>query len=324
MGGGSPVSRIFISHSSRDKEFASRLVSDLKEMGHSVWLDEVDIRVGQCIMSEIENGLSSADYVVIVLSPNSVNSGWVEKEWKTKYWDEISQGKTMVLPALIENCTIPALLKTKKYADFRKSYGVGLVQLMGAISPVVSSTVLQSCSTNELNTRISELLGRVQSRSVPLSQCVADALTLAQRTKSTELELFCRGELSGWVKGYGRGTITLDYRKVEAFFSLSEINMQYIGWGGNTSVIWEYMWRDHENFFPRMLFISEPISKIESQPPVDPRKALLTMSLRRRDVLPNPKHPDESVIVYLRGDVYQQILESIRAELTLRLLELLP
>lgn len=127
------MASLFLSHSSHDKEFARKLSADLRELGHQPWLDEWEIRVGDCIISAIETGIERADYVIIVLSRNSVASGWVEREWKSKYWQEIEDARTRVLPVLIEDCEIPVLLKTKKYADFRLNHSVGLASLAAGI-----------------------------------------------------------------------------------------------------------------------------------------------------------------------------------------------
>ncbi len=81
--------RIFISHSSKDQQFARQLASDLSGLGHQPWLDEWEIKVGECIVSKIQKGLEDCEYVVVVLSENSVTSGWVDREWKEKYWDEV-------------------------------------------------------------------------------------------------------------------------------------------------------------------------------------------------------------------------------------------
>ncbi len=127
------MASIFISHSTKDKAFARRLAEDLQRLGHTPWLDEWQIKVGECIVTKIGSGIEDSDYVVIVLSSHSVKSGWVDKEWKTKYWSEIQTGKTLVLPVLVEDCSIPNLLATKKYADFRGNYAVALVDLANAI-----------------------------------------------------------------------------------------------------------------------------------------------------------------------------------------------
>ena len=125
--------KIFISHSSKDKQFAIWLGTDLKASGHTPWFDEWDICVGESIPEKVSHGLSSADFVVVVLSQNSIKSKWVEREWHAKYWSEIEKNQTIVLPILIEDCDIPELLKTKKYADFRSNYNDGLEDVLFAV-----------------------------------------------------------------------------------------------------------------------------------------------------------------------------------------------
>lgn len=120
---------IFISYSNDDKSFALDLYSDLVSEGYSPWLDEYDIKGGDSIPKKIQEGITNSDYVVVILSENSVNSKWVNEEWQTKYWDEINENKVKVVPILIENCKIPALLKKKKYIDFREDYHKGLYYL---------------------------------------------------------------------------------------------------------------------------------------------------------------------------------------------------
>lgn len=125
--------RVFISHSSKDKGFATWLGTDLKAAGHTPWFDTWDIRVGESIPEEISDGLQSADFVVVVLSEHAVSSRWVEREWHTKYWSEVELGRIQVLPVVLRDCDIPTLLKAKKYADFRESYNDGSEDVLLAI-----------------------------------------------------------------------------------------------------------------------------------------------------------------------------------------------
>lgn len=125
--------RVFISHSSKDDDFSRWLAVDLGNLGHRPWLDEWEIRVGHSIPKRISEGLGSCDVLIVVLSPNSVSSGWVEREWHSKYWDEVGGDRVIVIPVLIESCEIPILLKHKRYADFRVSHQEGLKELLGAI-----------------------------------------------------------------------------------------------------------------------------------------------------------------------------------------------
>jgi TIR domain len=126
--------KIFLSHSSQDKSFVRGLALDIKNNGYNVWLDEWDILAGESIPTKISEGLEESDFIIIVLSESSTKSKWVESEWQSKYWDEINNSKTLVIPIIIENCVIPTLLKTKKYIDFRTDFPGALQLLLHSIS----------------------------------------------------------------------------------------------------------------------------------------------------------------------------------------------
>jgi TIR domain-containing protein len=91
---------IFISHSSKDKWFVRRDADDLKMLGHKIWLDERNIKVGQSIPRAIQQGLEQCAFVIIFLSPNSVFSHWVEIEWIAKFMIEVESGTVKILPGL--------------------------------------------------------------------------------------------------------------------------------------------------------------------------------------------------------------------------------
>lgn len=126
--------RIFISHSSEDKQFAIWLAVDLANAGHTPWLDEWEIRAGESIPKKIEEGIKNCDFVAVILSEHSVKSNWVEREWQAKYWEEVENGHVKVIPILFNQCQIPTLLKMKKYADFTHSYDYGINDLLAAVN----------------------------------------------------------------------------------------------------------------------------------------------------------------------------------------------
>ena len=126
--------QIFISHSSRDAHIAWQLSVDLGNSGFRPWLDEWEIDVGESIPAAINQGIGDCEALIVLLSPAAVESGWVEREWQAKYWDEAQAKSVKVLPALIESCEVPPLLRPKKYADFRDSYDHGLTSLIKALN----------------------------------------------------------------------------------------------------------------------------------------------------------------------------------------------
>ncbi|EMJ96681.1 toll/interleukin-1 receptor domain-containing protein [Leptospira alstonii] len=139
------MTTIFISHKSTDKPVARTLKQDLEKVGFKVWLDEDQIRVGDSISSKIQEGLQESDFLLILLSKAALESGWVQAEWKSKYLDEINLDQVVILPILLETCSIPILLKDKKYADFRNDYQSGLSDLKEAL--IFHNSTIQNISS---------------------------------------------------------------------------------------------------------------------------------------------------------------------------------
>jgi len=125
---------IFLCHNNADKLFARRLAKDLNMTGAKVWLDIMEINVGDSLIGKIEAGLGDTDYLGAVLSPDSVKSNWVRTELRAVLTEEIADGQTRVLPILYRDCTIPLFLRDKLYADFlNQSYRQGLRQILLAM-----------------------------------------------------------------------------------------------------------------------------------------------------------------------------------------------
>jgi len=109
---------IFMSHSSKDKFFVRNLSERLESYGIKVWMDEAEINIGDSLTEKISEAIESTDYVGVVLSHNSINSEWVQRELQIALQKEIKGRRVVVLPILIENVEIPAFLRDKLYADF--------------------------------------------------------------------------------------------------------------------------------------------------------------------------------------------------------------
>jgi len=76
-----PENKIFISHSSIDKQMVRRIENELtKEKSLKFWIDKNEILVGDDIQKAISQGLKESDYLIIIISENSVKSNWVNFE----------------------------------------------------------------------------------------------------------------------------------------------------------------------------------------------------------------------------------------------------
>lgn len=130
------MSNIFLSHSHPDKPFARKLANDLRGAGHTVWIDEAEIQIGDSLINKIRDGIDKVDYVAALLSRVSIKSNWVKKELDIASNREINENRVIVLPLLLDDVELPGFLKGKLYGDFRKAdlYDKTLERLLEAIS----------------------------------------------------------------------------------------------------------------------------------------------------------------------------------------------
>lgn len=112
------MSSIFLSHNHADKPFVRRLAEDLEAAGIRVWIDEAEIMIGDSLIEKIRQGIDEMEYVGVILSPNSVNSPWVQREVDIAMNQEIKGKRVKVLPLMIAECELPGFLEGKLYADF--------------------------------------------------------------------------------------------------------------------------------------------------------------------------------------------------------------
>lgn len=130
--------QIFISYSKKDKEFANRLADDLSKRGFKVWIDR-SIGGGERWRESIESNLKDSNDVIIVVSPNSMNSDWVRHEGSLAYgW-----GKKLY-PVLLANVeTLPPWLEEYQWVSFTNiPYATALDALCSALSPPNPSQAL--------------------------------------------------------------------------------------------------------------------------------------------------------------------------------------
>src|SRR3990172_9517712 len=121
--------QVFISYSRKDMDFVRRLASDLKKTGLAVWWDISGIPPGSEWPKRIQDGLENSSYCIVVLSPDSIQSSWVRKEYTFAQSE-----KKPIVPLYYRPCKIPIALTDINYIDFSHSnYLDGLSQLCDAL-----------------------------------------------------------------------------------------------------------------------------------------------------------------------------------------------
>lgn len=108
-----PYANLFISYSSKDKDFARQLNEPLSKIAET-FFDETDIHPGDSVIGRIEQGLLNADNLILVVSQNSIDSNWVGKEWKA-----MMHLKKKILPIILDDVEVPPLLKDISHIKYK-------------------------------------------------------------------------------------------------------------------------------------------------------------------------------------------------------------
>jgi len=114
---------VFLSHSSKDRAFVEKLANVLASHRIPVWYSRVDIQGAKQWHDEIGRGLKNSDWLVVVLSPNSVKSPWVKHE--VLFALRSAKFNNRIVPVLLKDCKIDDLswtLENFQIVSFIKSF----------------------------------------------------------------------------------------------------------------------------------------------------------------------------------------------------------
>jgi hypothetical protein len=90
---------IFISHASEDKDAVARpLVEALGERGWTVWLDALELTVGDSLTGRIDQALARTRFGVVVLSQAFFAKDWPQRELAGLAAREMASGAKVILP----------------------------------------------------------------------------------------------------------------------------------------------------------------------------------------------------------------------------------
>jgi len=113
----------FISYSTKDQEFAERVWSDLQNMNVRCWFAPEDLKIGDRFQESIEESIRLHDKLLLVLSRNSVDSTWVEREVQAAREREERECKLVLFPIRVDDAATNA---TKAWAaDLRRTRHIG-------------------------------------------------------------------------------------------------------------------------------------------------------------------------------------------------------
>lgn len=91
----------FISYSSTDTEFATRIHADLQNTGVRCWFAPHDIQGGKKLHQQIETAIQVHDKLLLILSEASMNSEWVKTEIAEARKREVAEKRRVLFPVAL-------------------------------------------------------------------------------------------------------------------------------------------------------------------------------------------------------------------------------
>lgn len=122
---------VFLSHSSRDRQFARRLAEALRAHGVPVWYSEASLVGAQQWHDKIGAALARCDWFLILLSPNATRSEWVKRE--LHYALRTARYADRIVPLRYRKCNVDKLswtLDSFQAVNFSKSFDAGCRDLL--------------------------------------------------------------------------------------------------------------------------------------------------------------------------------------------------
>jgi tetratricopeptide (TPR) repeat protein len=163
------MSKVFISHSHRDREFVEReIIAPLDEHGIESWYAKDEIESGAIWERQIHEALETCDWFLVVLTPDAVASERVQAEVDLA----LEKLKDRVVPVLCGELTaedLPLKLRDIEHYDFTRNIETERKWLLRKLSGVASTTAQlygeaqAACAQEDWTTAIAKLQTLLQS-----------------------------------------------------------------------------------------------------------------------------------------------------------------
>ncbi|HKY38380.1 MAG TPA: toll/interleukin-1 receptor domain-containing protein [Polyangiaceae bacterium] len=141
--------RVFMSYTHRDRVAANALALELLRAKADIFLDHWEMSPNDEILPRIERELRDSGAAVVLLSEASSASTWVQRELEIALRKQESDGNFLLLPVLLEPCSLPKALASRPYQDMRDP----------ANRPYVAQAIVNEIfRTKPFSQRVAELL----------------------------------------------------------------------------------------------------------------------------------------------------------------------
>ena len=106
------ATNVFISYATDTQPAAEELTRALEENGFHAWADFKDLHAGRRWQREIERAVDHARQFLVLVSPHSSSTPWLEAEWQTILAKAWSDSRKSVIPILFGDGDSPAFFRS--------------------------------------------------------------------------------------------------------------------------------------------------------------------------------------------------------------------
>ena len=107
----------FVSYTSADQDWAEWVSWQLTKSNRTVRLQAWDFRPGESFIKHMQEGLTAAEFVLAILSPEYFASKYAGEEWKTALAGDLANGTTRLIPVRVKPCSPPGMMSHRIYID---------------------------------------------------------------------------------------------------------------------------------------------------------------------------------------------------------------
>ena len=131
--------KVFVSHSHADAELAVKISKALRSEGLDVWESDLNLLPGDNWAAEVARALEESDAMVVLLTPDAMNSPWVRREME--YALGAKRYSNRLIPVVVGNRAsiplhdIPWIVRQLQWVDLedRGEGAAGIERIADAI-----------------------------------------------------------------------------------------------------------------------------------------------------------------------------------------------
>jgi hypothetical protein len=111
------MKNFFISYNKADKDWSQWIDWCLRSKGYSTFTQFNDIPWGSDFIVKMDDGIKDSERVILIVSPDSLESGFVKREWSIAMAKDPDGTKGLLLPIRVRDCDPGGLLRVQVYMD---------------------------------------------------------------------------------------------------------------------------------------------------------------------------------------------------------------